>query len=118
MGRKDILLLKIFGEQYLEVFFLDSTLKAFSDGKPHLDITAPTEEVNIPYVRSIKYLLNNNMLETAGEGYRITAVGKLHLSKGGFVKDFIFSKLKDISYVLGIILSLLSIIVIIISGHD
>ena len=41
MGRKDILLLKIFGEQYLEVFFLDSTLKAFSDGKPHLDITAP-----------------------------------------------------------------------------
>lgn len=110
MKFKDKILVKIYGSDYLEFYFIDSALSTFEDGKPRADLPNATGDVAWINSRVMKYLTDNGHLETFGNGYVITSSGKMFLNKGGARAEFIHHKLSGVSFVLSILATIISII--------
>lgn len=115
MNFKDTLLVKMYGDMYFEFYCIDCMLMAFSDGLPRTNLpTAPGELVWTDN-RVFKYLSENKYLAVFDNGYIITALGKMHLSRGGCRGEFMQHKLKSLSFILSLFSTVLSIFAIVIA---
>lgn len=110
MKLKDKILVKIYGSDYLEFYFIDSALSIFEDGKPRIDLPNATGDIAWINSRVMEYLTDNGYLETFGNGYVITSTGKMFLNNGGAREEFIQHKLNKITFVLSIVATVIAII--------
>ena len=109
MNLKNRLLMFIYKDDYLEFYFLDSILDVFKDGLPRTDIPV---NPNLKWAKNrvFEYLHGNKFIETHGDGYRITSLGRMHISKGGCTDEFIRHKLSRLSFWLSIVATTISIV--------
>ncbi len=111
----DRILSAVYGSKYLEFQFIDMFLSAFEDGQPRTNLPNVTGELVWTQSRVIQYLIENKLLEAFGNGYVITATGKMFLAKGGCRSDFMRHKLNRLSFILSLFASVVSIIAMIVA---
>lgn len=112
MNIKEKLFIKIFGNQGLEAYFLDSFLATFEDGQPRDNIPSITGNLANTQSRVEEKLIKDGFLKTRnyqGTGYIITSEGKLHLDNGGYKGQLIDKKLSRLSLWIGILAFIISV---------
>lgn len=109
MAFKEKIYFKLFGTKMEEAWMLDGMLTAHADGVPH---TVPQQSgVDTWTLNRIEQkLLADNLLIPIGSSTVITALGKLHLAKGGYMAEVRNALLIPYSFGFSLIACIISII--------
>ena len=101
MTVKQKILLRLFGEDYLEYMRLDDLLHLFGEDefKDNSLFTMKLSEVD----RGIDKLIRDGYIVEYIESYRITAEGLLFRSSGGYTRELLSSKRASIGFWISII---------------
>jgi len=109
MTVKQKIQISLFGNKMFEAYKLDTFLSAFTDGVPHftgIDSNISKWETS----RIEQKLINDKFLNAHYNDLIITADGKLHLAKGGYMFQVQQALLLPVSFWLSILAAIISII--------